>query len=81
MLRSIEMTVGRCEGYYRLENRRCDRDGERWLHASDDELYLACGYHRREPVKATVARWQGETGIRRTGPIALARREPHGALA
>ena len=80
-LRSIEMAMGRCEGYYRLENRRCDRDGERWLEAADGELYLACGYHRRDALKSTVARWQGETGIRRSGAIALARREPRQLLA
>lgn len=61
----------RCEGYYRLENRRCDRDGELWLEAADGELYLACSYHRRGQPKATVARWEGESGIRRSGPTSL----------
>jgi len=74
--------MGRCEGYYRLENRRCDRDGERWLEATDGELYLACCYHRRAAAHTTVARWQGDTGIRRSGPQSLRRSpEPRHALA
>jgi hypothetical protein len=73
--------VGRCEGYYRLENRRCDRDGERWLEGADGELYLACAYHRRAAARATVARWQGETDIRRSGATTLAHAEPRHALA
>lgn len=67
--------MGRCEGYYRLENRRCDRDGERWDEASNGELYLLCSYHRREAVRTTVARWSGETGLRRSDPTSV-RTEP-----
>ena len=58
-------SVGRCEGYYRLENRRCDRGGERWEPAADGGLYLLCGYHRRHAKQTAVARWDGETGLRR----------------
>ena len=64
--------MGRCEGYYRVENRRCDRDGERHLQAGDGELYAVCGYHARQQWTTSVARWNGETGIRRSAPTGLA---------
>jgi hypothetical protein len=63
--------MGRCEGYYRLENRRCDRDGHRAMHASDGELYVVCAYHERQAWNADVARWQGETGLRASRPTPL----------
>ena len=58
--------MGRCEGYYRLENRRCDREAVRELRASDGEHYLVCEYHRRQAWTAAVARWHGETDLRAT---------------
>jgi hypothetical protein len=69
--------MGRCEGFYRLENRRCDRDGEGVVRASDGELYVVCGYHRRHAWTADVARWQGETGLResRSTPLRGSRPE------
>ena len=53
--------MSRCEGYYRLENRRCDREAVAEARAADGE-YAVCEYHRR--ANGPVARWQGETGIR-----------------
>lgn len=53
--------MSRCEGYYRVENRRCDRDAVTTTHAADGE-YAVCEYHRRE--SGPVARWLGETGRR-----------------
>jgi hypothetical protein len=69
--------MGRCEGYYRLENRRCDRDGEHAMRACDGELYVVCGYHRRQDRTTDVARWQGETGLRasRATPLRAPRPE------
>jgi hypothetical protein len=51
----------RCEGYYRLENRRCDREAVAAAQLHGDE-YAVCEYHRRQD--GPVARWQGETGIK-----------------
>ena len=73
--------MGRCEGYYRLENRRCDRDAEGSVEASDGELYVLCAYHRREAMRAAVARWDGETGLRRSRATALAVQPAAPALA
>jgi len=61
----------RCEGYYKLENRRCDRDAERYERAADGGLYLVCAYHRRQAWTTRVAHWHGEQGMRRTTPVAL----------
>ncbi len=63
--------MGRCEGFYKLENRRCDRDGEREVRAADDELYLVCGYHRRQVWTAKVARWKGDSGLRASASAEL----------
>lgn len=65
--------MGRCEGYYRVENRRCDRDGELHVQAADGETYAVCGYHAREAWTGNAARWNGETGIRRSAPTGLVR--------
>lgn len=65
--------MGRCEGYYKLENRRCDRNGEREVRAADGELYLVCAYHRRQIWTAKVARWNGESGLRASAPAELRR--------
>jgi hypothetical protein len=65
--------MARCEGYYKLENRRCDRDGRRELRAADGELYLVCAYHARQVWTASVARWNGQTGIRASAPHDLKR--------
>ncbi len=53
--------MNRCEGYYRVENRRCDREAVAETHIADGE-YALCEYHRRH--EGPVARWQGETGLR-----------------
>ncbi len=66
--------MARCEGYYKLENRRCDRDGGRELRAADGELYLVCAYHARQVWTAAVARWNGQTGIRASVPADLKRK-------
>ena len=63
--------MGRCEAYYKLENRRCDGDGEREIRAVDGDLYLVCTYHHRQVWTSSVARWHGQSGLRRTGPAAL----------
>jgi hypothetical protein len=63
--------MARCEGYYKLENRRCDRDGARELRAADGELYLVCDYHTRQVWTGMVARWNGQTGIRASAPADL----------
>jgi hypothetical protein len=63
--------MGRCEGYYRLENRRCDRDAEHHAAAPDGEVYLLCAYHRRDADRTRVARWDGDSGIRRSRPLEL----------
>ncbi len=63
--------MGRCEGYYKLENRRCDRDGERIVRAADGDLYAVCAYHRRQSWTANVAHWHGESDLRRSAPAPL----------
>jgi hypothetical protein len=63
--------MGRCEGYYKLENRRCDREAMREVRAADGEHYSVCEYHRRQVWTAMVARWHGETGLRKTLPTGL----------
>lgn len=63
--------MGRCEGYYRLENRRCDREGARMVRAADGEHYLVCAYHARQVWTGAVARWNGKSGIRRSAPADL----------
>jgi hypothetical protein len=68
--------MGRCEGYYRLENRRCDREAGREVRASDGEHYLVCAYHQRQAWTAAVARWHGETGVRATMATGLRSAKP-----
>jgi hypothetical protein len=63
--------MGRCEGYYRVEDRRCDREGQQLVHASDGELYGVCRYHERQLERTYVARWNGESGLRRSAPTPL----------
>ena len=63
--------MGRCEGYYKLENCRCSRTGVREMRASDGELYLVCDYHRRQVWTTAVARWNGQTDLRTTPPKEL----------
>jgi hypothetical protein len=62
--------MSRCEGYCRLENRRCDREAVAEARTADGE-YAVCEYHRR--ANGPVARWQGETGIRVVAPPRLRR--------
>ena len=71
----------RCEGYYKLENRRCDRDGSGEVRASDGEHYLLCDYHRRQKWTTNVARWHGDSGLRRSVATPLHVPPPRGAFA
>lgn len=64
--------MGRCEGYYKVENRRCDRVAESDARAADGQAYAVCRYHRQHLSRATVARWHGDSGIRRGAPSPLA---------
>ncbi len=68
--------MARCEGYYKLQNRRCDREGAREIRAADGELYLVCAYHARHIWTATVARWNGQTAIRASAPADLKSKPP-----
>jgi hypothetical protein len=61
----------RCEGYYRLENRRCDRAGTRDVKAADGDFYVVCEYHARQAWSASVARWHGESDVRAAAPAGL----------
>ena len=61
----------RCDAYYRLENRRCNHEGERLALASDHELYTVCPSHADSVWTTTVAHWNGETDLRRTSPVEL----------
>ena len=61
----------RCEGYYRLENRRCDRPGARHVTAADGETYFVCSYHARQGWAASVARWHDESDVRASAPVDL----------
>jgi hypothetical protein len=63
--------MDRCEGYYRLENRRCDRPAGRKLAGTDGEAYAVCDYHARFAWTGLVARWSGESGERRSCPTEL----------
>ena len=58
----------RCEGYYRLENRRCDRTATRDVRAADGQYYQVCEYHSRQTWTASVAHWHGETELRSSAP-------------
>lgn len=61
----------RCEGYYRLENRRCERAATRDLKATDGHYYLVCEYHARQAWSASVARWNAQSDIRASAPVGL----------
>ena len=63
--------MNRCEGYYKLENRRCDRSASRETTAADGETYAVCEYHARQGWSASVARWHGESDMRSSAPQAL----------
>jgi hypothetical protein len=69
----------RCEGYYRLENRRCDRSATRDLRAADGHFYLVCEFHARQAWSTSVARWNGQSDIRASAPIGL--RDEHVSAA
>ncbi|MBW3593861.1 MAG: hypothetical protein KY396_09225 [Actinobacteria bacterium] len=73
--------MGRCEGYYKLENRRCDRDGAREVRAADGAHYLLCDYHRRQRWTTSVARWHGESTLRKTAPAPLVAPAPPSVFA
>ena len=61
----------RCEGYYRLENRRCDRTATRDVRAADGHYYQVCEHHALQAWTATVAHWNGESDIRISAPTPL----------
>ena len=61
----------RCEGYYRLENRRCDRAASQDVRATDGQFYSVCDHHAREARAAAVAHWNGQTDVRRPPTISL----------
>ncbi len=61
----------RCEGYYRLENRRCDRAARQDVRVTDGQFYLVCDHHAREVRAAAVAHWSGQTDVRRSAPTPL----------
>ncbi|MDQ3867720.1 MAG: hypothetical protein M3304_12990 [Actinomycetota bacterium] len=70
----------RCEGYYRLESRRCDRDAAHEAWSAEGQAYLVCGYHGRHASGTSVARWHGDSGIRTSVPTALRLAPPSQAL-
>jgi hypothetical protein len=55
----------RCEGYFRLENRRCDRTATRDVRAADGHYYQVCEHHARQAWTASVAHWNGDSDIAR----------------
>jgi hypothetical protein len=61
----------RCEGYYRLENRRCDRRATRDVQATDGQYYQVCEHHARQDWTANVAHWNGQSDIRSSAPTPL----------
>ena len=61
----------RCEGLYRLENRRCDRMATRDVRWTDGNYYLVCEHHARENACAIVAQWSGQSDSRRSAPTPL----------
>jgi hypothetical protein len=63
--------MDRCEGYYRLENRRCDRSATRETASADGEVYAVCEYHARQGWAASVARWHGDSDMRFSAPQSL----------
>ncbi len=82
-MRRVELDtwgMGRCEGYYKLENRRCDREATGEVRAGDGEIYVVCEYHRSRTWTGNVARWRGASGLR-TSPPAPLRSAPPAALA
>jgi hypothetical protein len=65
----------RCEGYYRLENRRCDRTATRDVQAADGHYYQVCELHARHALTASVAHWNGQSDIRSSAPTPLRARQ------
>jgi hypothetical protein len=61
----------RCEGYFRLENRRCDRTATRDVRAADGHYYQVCELHARQAWTASVAHWNGQSDIRSSAPTPL----------
>jgi hypothetical protein len=60
----------RCEGYYRLEKRRCDRTATQDVRATDGQYYQVCERHSRQWT-ASVAHWNGQSDIRASAPTPL----------
>ena len=71
----------RCEGYFRLENRRCDRTATRDVRAADGQYYLVCEHHARQGMTASVAHWNGDSDIRKSAPTGILPRPPRQAFA
>jgi hypothetical protein len=73
----------RCEGYFRLENRRCDRPATRDMQAADGHYYQVCEHHARQALTASVAHWNGQSDIRSSAPTPLraATRQPRPSVA
>ena len=69
--RAENTSMERCEGYYRLENRRCDRSSLHEVRASDGAYYVVCEYHARQAWSASVARWHGDSDVRAAPPAGL----------
>jgi len=63
-----EKRMERCEGCYRLENRRCDRTATRDVRAADGQYYQVCEYHSRQTWTTSVAHWHGDTELRSSAP-------------
>lgn len=78
-----EKRMERCEGYFRLENRRCDRTATRDLQAADGHYYQVCEQHARQTLTASVAHWNGQSDIRSSAPTPLraATRQPRPSVA
>jgi hypothetical protein len=71
--------MGRCEGMYLTESRRCDRPATAQATAADGERYELCAYHLGHPRASAAARWVGESERRDSQPVALGANRAHAA--
>jgi hypothetical protein len=60
----------RCEGYLRLENRRCDRTATQDVRATDGNYYQVCAQHARQWT-TNVAHWSDQSDLRSSAPTPL----------
>jgi hypothetical protein len=60
----------RCEGYLRLENRRCERTATQDVRATDGNYYQVCAQHARQWT-ANVAHWSDQSDLRSSAPTPL----------